>query len=568
MDELGVSERGRAVDRLRWIRVLSALIVVFVAQSCAAAPPEETRPATAAREFRGLTWNIWHGGREDGEALGPARVVDVLRTSQADVIALQETYGSGERIARELGFHFHPRGTNVSILSRFSVLEDISVHEPFQCVGALLDLGAGARVAWYSIWLPYSAEVWAPGTRKDGDAASLLAACDASARELRKLHAAIEQRLSDAQYSGVPIVIAGDFNAMSHLDYSEVALAQYGCVADFSTSRVLVDAGFRDAYRELNPRIDRSADRTWTPRFADQSQDRIDYVYYRGAGLRATRSAVLEHHAERFPSDHAAVSVDFRFDPAARAPSEVRLKLTSYNIRHGLGLDGKLDLARTASTLRALEADLIALQEVDVDTKRCGGVNQAEELGRALGMHASFGAFMDYDGGRYGMALLSRWPLRSARSVRLPDGNEPRVALAVALALENGETLHAVNVHFDWVESDAFRHAQAQRVAEYLRGLDAPYVLLGDFNDSASSRTLDLFRALAHEVDKPVGASLTFPADEPVKEIDFVFCAPRERWDVRSCAVVAERVASDHRPVRCELELRSTRVNALSKDYR
>ena len=79
--------------------------------------------------FRTMTWNIWHGGREDGEKIGPQRVVEVIRQSKADIVAMQETYGSGEWISEQLGFHFHPRGTNVSIHSRYPVLEDISVFE-------------------------------------------------------------------------------------------------------------------------------------------------------------------------------------------------------------------------------------------------------------------------------------------------------------------------------------------------------------------------------------------------------------------------------------------------------
>jgi len=162
--------------------------------------------------------------------------------------------------------------------------------------------------------------VWEAGTRKWGDAVRVLAACEASAREPRKLHAALEQRLSGPEFAGVPIVIAGGFDSMSHLDYSEIALAQHGCVVDFPTSRELSDAGFRDAYRELDPHIDRRADRTWTPRFPEQSQDRIDHVYYRGAPLRAQRSWTIETNVERFPSDHTALAVDFRLDTGAAPP--------------------------------------------------------------------------------------------------------------------------------------------------------------------------------------------------------------------------------------------------------
>ncbi|MEZ6104947.1 MAG: endonuclease/exonuclease/phosphatase family protein [Pirellulaceae bacterium] len=69
-------------------------------------------PATA--EVRVMTWNIWHGGREDGEEVGPLRVAEVIRDSQADVVAMQETYRSGERIAEELSFRVFNLGAPMS----------------------------------------------------------------------------------------------------------------------------------------------------------------------------------------------------------------------------------------------------------------------------------------------------------------------------------------------------------------------------------------------------------------------------------------------------------------------
>ena len=74
-----------------------------------------------------MAWNIWHGGREDGKEVGPKRVIDVIKKSGADLVAMQETYGSGDLISSGLGFQFQPRGTNVSIHSRYPIIEDISV---------------------------------------------------------------------------------------------------------------------------------------------------------------------------------------------------------------------------------------------------------------------------------------------------------------------------------------------------------------------------------------------------------------------------------------------------------
>ena len=120
---------------------------------------------------------------------------------------------------------------------------------------------------------------------------------------------------------------------------------------------------------------------------------------------------------------------------SARTAALPPLRIVSYNIRHGRGTDEQVNLARTGEVLRRLDADLIGLQEVDDRVRRSGGVPQADSLGAALGMHAAFGAFMPYQGGRYGLGLLSRFPITRTTALRLPDGNEPRVALAAEIVI-------------------------------------------------------------------------------------------------------------------------------------
>jgi len=511
--------------------------------------------AQEPESLRVMSWNIWHGGKEDGAEVGVQRVVDIIRQSNADVIAMQETYGSGEKIAEALGFHFCPRGTNVSLLSRYPVLEDISVFEPFKCVGGIVELPSKQRVACYSIWLPYAAEIWAPGTRDVNDPKSMLAACQPSHDDLQAIWKQIEQRLADPKYNDVPIIIAGDFNSMSHRDYIASAKDDYQAVVDWPTSHVLTEAGFRDSWRELRPEVDRMRDSTWTPRFPEQQQDRIDYIYYRGKHLQATDVQRINTHAKKFPSDHAAVVTQFALLDDDQ--SKQRLRTVSYNIRHGAGNDGKLDLQRTAALLGNLSPDIVGLQEVDNGVKRSGNVNQPEALGKQLGMHAAFGKFMAFQGGQYGMGLLSRHPIESVHEVKLPTGHEPRVALAARIALPSGQAIVAVNVHFDWVDDDTYRYAQAEALSKYLQGLDVPYILLGDFNDVRDSRTLKLLSENTTEAKKPEARRMTWPADKPKIEIDFIFAAPAKQWSAPVCRVLEAPDTSDHCPVLSVLELTS-----------
>ncbi|MGI9516518.1 MAG: endonuclease/exonuclease/phosphatase family protein [Pirellulaceae bacterium] len=201
-----------------------------------------------------------------------------------------------------------------------------------------------------------------------------------------------------------------------------------------------------------------------------------------------------------------------------------------------------------------MRPDVVGLQEVDRNARRSGEVDQAQYLGEKLGMHAAFGKFMDLDGGQYGMAVLSRHPIEKVRELALPEGNEPRIALACQIQPPDRDPFWVVNVHFDWVGDDEFRFAQASRLAEHLAELDR-CVLLGDFNDVSGSRTLKLLSEGAFAASKPQDDRFTFSSTDPEREIDFIYCFPSDGWQVRHCRVLDAPRTSDHRPVLAVLEM-------------
>ena len=289
------------------VRCISLLL--FIGSAWGQGPNHESN-------FSVMTWNIWHGGREDGEKVGPQRVIRVIKNSRVDIIAMQETYGSGELISEALGFNFLPRGTNVSIMSRFPILEDISVYHEFKCVGAVIELPDKTPLAFYSIWLPYDAEIWEVGIREGKSKEELLAACASSASDLEQILTLAKAKLAESNYADAPIIIAGDFNSMSHLDYTENAIDQYEYVIEWPTSKYITAAGFTDSYREHYPTVNRKLGSTWSPRFPNQQQDRIDFIYYSNNSMKSVKSVKYDRPVEshsllnrpvEFPSDHAAL---------------------------------------------------------------------------------------------------------------------------------------------------------------------------------------------------------------------------------------------------------------------
>ena len=238
---------------------------------------------------------------------------------------------------------------------------------------------------------------------------------------------------------------------------------------------------------------------------------------------------------------------------AGRGP----LRVLSYNLHHGEGTDGVLELERIAQLIRRAAPDLVALQEVDRHAQRTGGVDQLAELARLTGMHGAFAKFMDFQGGEYGLALLSRAPIVSSERIELPPGeHEPRAVLAAEIDAPGFGRLRFVSLHLDWLARDERRFDQARALLEALEEVDVPVVLAGDFNDTPDSRTMKLLTAGFTSAPKPAGAQATFPSSAPEREIDYVLYRPAERFTARS-RVLEERVASDHRPLLAELSLAS-----------
>ncbi len=220
------------------------------------------------------------------------------------------------------------------------------------------------------------------------------------------------------------------------------------------------------------------------------------------------------------------------------------IRVMCWNLHHGEGADGRLDLERIAAVIRGQKPDLVALQEVDNQCRRSKGVDQAAELAKLTGLHAAFGKAMDHDGGEYGQAILSRHPIRATQVHRLPGEGEPRIAFEAEVQVD-GKTLRMITVHLDH-KQDARRLKQAETLAKALENRREPVILAGDFNDLPASPPLAAFAAPWQALVKEE-PGFTCPAGKPAVEIDHILVRGLEATG--PVKVLPEAEASDHRPL-------------------
>ena len=248
---------------------------------------------------------------------------------------------------------------------------------------------------------------------------------------------------------------------------------------------------------------------------------------------------------------------------SARAQADEReLRVATFNIRHGVGLDGALDLARIAAVVERTGAEVVGLQEVDKHwSERSNFVDQATWLAEWLDMDVAFGANLDLDPPvpgaprrQYGTAILSTYRIRETTNTLLPRplGGEQR-GLLEALIKVRGIPVRVFNTHLQH-DSQVERLAQVDRIRQVLATAQESVVLLGDLNATPDTPEIAGLTDLLVDawVTAGVGDGFTFDAATPHARIDYVMSS----GDVvaRTAAVVVTD-AADHLPVVVDLAL-------------
>ncbi|MCC9168429.1 endonuclease/exonuclease/phosphatase family protein [Pontibacter harenae] len=231
-----------------------------------------------------------------------------------------------------------------------------------------------------------------------------------------------------------------------------------------------------------------------------------------------------------------------------------QLKVMSYNIHHAsppTKSNTDIDLDAIANVIRNENPDLVALQEVDVNTRRSGPGNQAEALAERLGMKAYFGRAIDYDGGYYGVAILSKYPMSETTVIPLPEDADPiaedRVLATAKITLPDGKTIRFGTTHID-VRNKENRDQQVRKINEIASTETVPFIVAGDFNSVPESTAIA-------ELDKvftrtcTTDCEPTIPVINPDRTIDYIAFTKTSPFKIVSQKVIQESYPSDHLPV-------------------
>lgn len=254
--------------------------------------------------------------------------------------------------------------------------------------------------------------------------------------------------------------------------------------------------------------------------------------------------------------------------PAAAQPPDRQVTVMTYNIHHGRGEDGVLDLERIAAVIRAQDAEVVALQEVDRHFgARSEFRDQARELARLLGMHYVYAANLDLESPapgaprrQYGTAILSELPILESENLLLPrsDTRNEQRGLLEALINVRGVPFRVYNTHLQH-NSALDRRLQVAAIVAEMEEEGGPQALLGDLNARPQAPELaPLFPRLKDAWTLGgEGDGFTLSASAPFARIDYVLVSPEVGVDA---ARVPHTLASDHLPVVAELTLPGSEV--------
>lgn len=234
----------------------------------------------------------------------------------------------------------------------------------------------------------------------------------------------------------------------------------------------------------------------------------------------------------------------------------VTMRVMTYNIHHGRGVDGVVDLDRIARVILAEQPDVVALQEVDRGVRRTDRRDLPRELSELTGMHVFFERNIVHEGGDYGNAVLTRFPVVKEVNTHLRMIREGEQRGVVQMVLDaEGTHLLFMNTHIDYRPDDAERLLNVEQFREIAATYgDLPVVITGDFNTLPGTRTHLKMKEQFTDAWEVAGEGpgYTFPSRKPNRRIDYLFTsgeiAAKRAW-------IPETQASDHLPLVVDLEI-------------
>lgn len=228
------------------------------------------------------------------------------------------------------------------------------------------------------------------------------------------------------------------------------------------------------------------------------------------------------------------------------AQAQNTLKLMSYNIKNANGMDNVCNFQRIANVINNASPDVVAIQEVDSMTNRSGQKYVLGEIADRTQMHGYFAPAIDYDGGKYGIGLLTKQvPLR-LQTLPLPGREEARTLILA----EFTDYIYCCT-HMSLTEED--RMKSLELVKAFTSSSTKPLFLAGDMNAEPESGFIKELQKDFQILSNP--KQHTFPAPDPKETIDYIAMLKQNAkgFAVISAKVINEPMASDHRPILVEL---------------
>jgi endonuclease/exonuclease/phosphatase family metal-dependent hydrolase len=239
---------------------------------------------------------------------------------------------------------------------------------------------------------------------------------------------------------------------------------------------------------------------------------------------------------------------------ACSTPKE--LGVMSYNVHNAIGMDKITSYERIAKIISDSKVDVVAVQELDSVTTRSKGVDVLKAIAENCDMYPTFGGSIDFQGGKYGIGILSKEKPLSYYRVPLPCRSEPR-----SLLVAEFEDYYFCSTHLSLHAED--RLSSAKIIVEELSKLNKPALIAGDFNaqpEEESMLYLSKHMNIYKKGDSPHAENpspYTFPANKPSTEIDYI-CSfdPQQKIKLTSHYTKHAPVESDHAPIVAWIEIK------------